>query len=324
MDTPNNDYEYLVSIRLMTFNHENFIEDAMNGIMNQRISFKMEVVVGDDFSGDNTLEKIRQYKSTSNIHIRILDRKEGDEYHSNRQKLGRLYNFYDILKNCSGKYIALLDGDDYWCDPLKIEKQVQFLEENQDYLFSFHDCKVFSSSGCVLKQSKLGEKRRRDWLPGQLVQGAAMPTMSVMFRAHLVSNIPSQFFKVANGDTFLFSYWGQFGKAGFLESIEPGMYRVHEGGVWSKVATAKKLENYLFTFQNLELVVSSPHKPAVRKKVSKIATTLALEYFRSRNWSKFFPSYSYAVSKCAANLNFKSIGKLHAVLLLGKSAKGNV
>ena len=124
---------YTVSVRLMTYMHASFIKDAMDSIMMQKTDFKVEVVVGDDFSTDGTLDIIRKYEDTANIHINILERKKGGTYWQKRQQLGRLYNFTNILENCSGKYIALLDGDDYWTDPLKLQKQVDFLEENKDY-----------------------------------------------------------------------------------------------------------------------------------------------------------------------------------------------
>src|SRR5690606_33947270 len=123
---------YTVSVRLMTFNHAPFIREAIESILMQKTNFFVEVVVGDDFSTDSTLDILKQYESTDNIHIKILNRKKGDEYWFKRQERGRSYNFQNILENCTGKYVALLDGDDYWIDPLKLQKQVDFLEENPD------------------------------------------------------------------------------------------------------------------------------------------------------------------------------------------------
>ena len=129
--------KYKLSVRLMTYMHESFVNQAMDGIMMQKTDFKIEVVVGDDFSTDRTLEIIKSYKNTESIDVKILKREKGDEYWRKRQKLGRLYNFTNILENCTGKYIALLDGDDYWTDPLKLQKQLDFLEGNEEYSFCF-------------------------------------------------------------------------------------------------------------------------------------------------------------------------------------------
>jgi glycosyltransferase involved in cell wall biosynthesis len=75
----NND-NYMLSIRLMTYMHASFIKDAMDGIMMQKTDFNLEVVVGDDFSTDGTLDIIKTYSDTEKIHIKILERKKGDDY----------------------------------------------------------------------------------------------------------------------------------------------------------------------------------------------------------------------------------------------------
>jgi len=120
----------MVSVRLMTYKHETFIREAMDGIMMQQTSFSVEVVIGDDFSGDDTLKIIRTYNDSENIKIRILNRTVGDEYYQKRKKFGRLYNFINILENCHGKLIALLDGDDYWTNSYKLKQKVDFLDVN--------------------------------------------------------------------------------------------------------------------------------------------------------------------------------------------------
>src|SRR5690606_24880582 len=125
--------ELMVSIRLMTYNHAPFIQHAMDSIFMQEFPFEVEVVVGDDFSTDNTLQIIQNYSNTDKVKITILHREVGDHYWTRRQELGRLHNFSDILRNCRGKYIALLDGDDYWTDSHKLLRQVDFLEKNPDY-----------------------------------------------------------------------------------------------------------------------------------------------------------------------------------------------
>src|SRR6056297_3227607 len=142
----------LVSVRLMTFNHAPFIRKAMEGIMMQVTDFPIEVVVGDDLSTDDTLEIIKTFENTSNIEIRILERSIGDKYWEARQYYGRIYNFTNIINNCRGKYIALLDGDDFWTDPQKLQKQVDFLKNNEEYIVTYHDAKVVNEKGKVISE----------------------------------------------------------------------------------------------------------------------------------------------------------------------------
>ena len=105
---------------------------------------------GDDFSTDRTLDIVKSYQNSESIEIKILERKKGDSYWQRRQKLGRLYNFINILDNCTGKYVALLDGDDYWTDPYKLQKQVDFLEQNP----------TFSMCGAVAQCLKMENTKR--------------------------------------------------------------------------------------------------------------------------------------------------------------------
>ena len=109
----------------------------------QQVAFPLEVVIGDDNSSDKTLSIIKSFIAENykaNITYRILDRVNDPFYTEQRKVKGRLYNFADILNHCKGKYIALCDGDDYWTDPNKLQKQVNFLEENHHYAICYHRC----------------------------------------------------------------------------------------------------------------------------------------------------------------------------------------
>ncbi|UJH92520.1 glycosyltransferase [Antarcticibacterium sp. 1MA-6-2] len=140
--------EFFLSVRLMTYNHSGYIEEALRSIDIQRTKFDFEVVVGDDFSTDDTLLKIRNFKfNNKKLHLKILNRQIGDEYHQERREKGRLFNFVNIIQNCSGSYVALLDGDDYWTDPLKLQRQVDFLEANNDFSICFHNVNIEDTRG---------------------------------------------------------------------------------------------------------------------------------------------------------------------------------
>jgi glycosyltransferase involved in cell wall biosynthesis len=176
----------LVSVRLMTYNHVPFIKDAMKGILMQKTNFPVEVVIGDDFSTDGTLDIIRTYKDTENIKINILERTSGDNYWKNRLEKGRLYNFVNIIENCEGKYIALLDGDDYWTDPHKLQKQVDLLESDIELNIIYHNVKPSGIKARPLnhKLKQSGYFNFHDSL--QRKNGA---TLSMVFRNNAIQNI---------------------------------------------------------------------------------------------------------------------------------------
>ena len=203
--------KYKLSVRLMTYMHESFVNQAMDGIMMQKTDFKIEVVVGDDFSTDRTLEIIKLYKNTESIDVKILKREKGDEYWRKRQKLGRLYNFTNILENCTGKYIALLDGDDYWTDPLKLQKQVDFLEANKEYSLCYHRVNLEINGIVDTDENDITEKRYKN-IPDKtkigiddlLKQGNFIHTPSVMFKKTDLKEIPFETKYSTVGDYFLY------------------------------------------------------------------------------------------------------------------------
>ena len=202
--------DYMVSVRLMTYNHEKFIAQALEGILMQKTNFPIEVIIGDDFSSDRTIEIIKKFNDSEKIHLKLLDREVGDDYWQRRKKFGRLYNFFDILTKCNGKYIALLDGDDYWNDEYKLQKQIDFLEENKNYVITFHDVDVVNEKNELIKSDRIrNQKEIRE--KEDLIGGADLPTNTVVFR-NILKSIPGEFFSVNNGDTFLFALLGHYGK----------------------------------------------------------------------------------------------------------------
>ncbi|MTI32265.1 glycosyltransferase, partial [Xanthovirga aplysinae] len=223
---------YMVSVRLMTYNHGRFIKKAMEGIMMQKTSFPVEVVVGDDFSTDDTLDVIKSFKDSKNIRIRILERPIGGDYWKKRKELGRLYNFQNILENCTGKYIALLDGDDYWTDPLKLQKQVDLLESNQNLAISCHNVKIISDDVDVKDVVFFGERREhpRELTNFQvLLKGNYIPTLGVVFRNNNFP-LPVEFTDFHVGDWPLHLLNARFGEIHYSrESM--GTYRIHGQGI---------------------------------------------------------------------------------------------
>ena len=242
-----------LSVRLMTYNHAEYITQCLIGIEQQQTSFPFEVIIGDDFSTDNNLTLIQQFITSStnkSINYILLNRKKGDEYDINRQKKGRLYNFLDIIHHCKGKYIALLDGDDYWTDPLKLQKQVDFLEENEEYVACFTGCKHVDESNKIIKESRY--ESYYDQTAEQLLTAeGAMITNSVMFR-NVIKVFPPSFYQIPSGDTFLYHLLGFHGGGKFIPTIEYSAYRIHSGGVWSGINDLQRMKNTLCTMSAIK------------------------------------------------------------------------
>lgn len=122
-----------VSVAIITYNHEKYIEKAIRSVLAQKTSFSLEIIVSDDCSGDGTPAVIQKLqKENSDCIVPILRKKN----------VGMKRNSIETLKACKGEYAAFLEGDDYWTDSQKLQKQVDFLEEHRDYAATYHACKV--------------------------------------------------------------------------------------------------------------------------------------------------------------------------------------
>lgn len=225
--------KFKISIRLMTYNHSKYIRECMNGIFSQKVNFPVEVVVGDDFSNDQTLEIIKEYKNSEYIFINILKRSKGDDYWIKRKKFGRLVNFSDIVENCKGEYIALLDGDDYWIDPFKLQKQARFLDSNPSVSACFTNAEVLNEDTGKIEIYKNYMKLRYDINDAIRSGGSLYPTGSFMFR-NIINPLPSFFNEAEAGDRALALLLGRLGDLALLNEITC-VYRKHDGGVFTSI-----------------------------------------------------------------------------------------
>ena len=130
----------LLSIYVPTYNHENYIEKALDSIFMQKTKYSYEVLVGEDCSTDNTRNVLKKYEKKNYSNLKIFYRQQ------NMSKM-EVTNAMDLILRCSGKYLIALEGDDYWIDAYKIEKQISFLESHPDYLAVSHRCLVVDKYG---------------------------------------------------------------------------------------------------------------------------------------------------------------------------------
>lgn len=139
METKND--EIKVSVITLAYNHEQYIGECINGIVSQQTNFKFELLINDDASTDNTANIIREYV---NLYLHIIKPiYQSENQYSKKIPIGKTY-LYPLAK---GKYIALCEGDDYWIDPLKLQKQVDFMEAHPDYTMCCTNAVIQTSEG---------------------------------------------------------------------------------------------------------------------------------------------------------------------------------
>lgn len=128
-----------LSVLFITYNHEDYIRQSLDGILMQECDFDIEIVAGEDFSTDNTRAILKEYAEKYPDKFVLLFREKN---------FGRpTMNVYDTGMHCKGDYIAFLEGDDYWTDPHKLQKQVDFLESHPEYMGCTHTCEVVDKYG---------------------------------------------------------------------------------------------------------------------------------------------------------------------------------
>lgn len=219
----------LLSVACLAFNHEKYIRKALDGFLMQKTNFPIEIIVHDDASTDNTANIIREYEKKHPGVIKPIYQKE------NQYSKGIKPSQTFVWPNCSGKYIALCEGDDYWTDPDKLQKQVDFLEKHQEYIMSFHKVKV-SRENAIFDDylTVRGLPKSRDTFDTyDLSKANFVPTCSVVFRNVMGEYADNKVLKESKiGDYVLYLYLSLRGKIR-LHNDCMGVYRVHKGGIWS-------------------------------------------------------------------------------------------
>jgi glycosyltransferase involved in cell wall biosynthesis len=231
----------LVSVTIITYNHEKYIESAIQGALAQKTNFPIEIIIYDDASTDNSQEIIKEYSlKYPNIIVPLLQ--ESNLW----LKKGINGTTTIVWPQAKGKYIALCEGDDYWTDPLKLQKQVEFLEANPEYVLCFHDSMVVSHEDKILLKSRNDEKYRRNFTSEELFQIPPIDTLTNCFR-NIISDFPKEFAYCPGGDRLLIAVLAQYGHAAYLNTIKPSVYRVHPGGISGGADYTKRFLDYIKT-----------------------------------------------------------------------------
>lgn len=212
----------MVSIMVITYNHEQYIRAALDSILGQQLSFSFEIVIGEDCSTDGTRAILCEYEAQYPTLIRLLLRKHN---------LGVSYNWENAMQECKGKYIALLEGDDYWVSPHKLQKQVDFLEAHSDYSMCFHNARVVYENAQHPRASHpMTMHAQSEFTLDDITRDWSIATAAVVFRGELMREIPAWVHESVVVDLPVFALLASRGRVGYLPD-EMSVYRVNSGGI---------------------------------------------------------------------------------------------
>lgn len=226
----------VVSVACITYNHAPYIRQCLEGFLMQKTNFPIEIIVHDDASTDGTDDIIREYALKYPELFKVILQEE-NQYSKGVDVLSL------VFERSAGKYIALCEGDDYWTDPLKLQKQVDFLEKHEEFSMCFHRAAIVQEiNGPIwLSASQL---EAREYSAEELFSTWLVPTASILYRRQ-VNDIPIKHSSdIMNGDIVLVLKCCSMGRVMALED-EMSVYRMHAGGVtYSPIFSKERLRRY--------------------------------------------------------------------------------
>ena len=217
-----------VSICIQAFQHVDFISECIKSVLSQKTKFDFEIIIGDDDSNDGTREICIEYAKKYPKKIRLLLHHRENNIHIAGKPTGR-FNFVYNLLSSKGQYIALCEGDDYWTDPYKLQKQIDFLESSPDYSMCFHEVDVISEFKEDFTARKYSNLEKTTFETEDFFARHIVGTCSMVFRnlPKLYKNLPR---KISSGDKWLILLLSLEGKIKYFKETM-AVYRLHDSGI---------------------------------------------------------------------------------------------
>lgn len=226
----------LVSVCITTYNHADFIAEAIEGVLMQETDFPYEIIIAEDNSTDGTREIVRDYQKRRPDTIRLRLATE-NLYSKNKR-----YPAIGARNAARGKYIAQCEGDDYWTDPKKLQKQADFLESHPDCTVCYTAAEILDDeSGEILQGVRRPEKVQEVYSLEYVLRRNPFSYATAFYRRRLCEELPSWFFVGLAGDYCLLVLCAREGDIGYIDE-KCAVHRRHEGGVHSSLDLLKKID----------------------------------------------------------------------------------
>lgn len=282
----------MVSVLMITYGHEKYIRQAIESILMQECDFNYELIVANDCSPDKTDEIINEIiKSNSKGHL--------IKYINRSKNIGMQSNYIDAYYNCKGEYIATCEGDDYWTDPLKLQKQVDFLETNADYILHSGNALNINENTNFEAKVMIPEGCKFSFELSDFLACNNLITCTVMFR-NLKFQFPKSFSKVSFGDWYLYVILMRMSGLKVYRSTELySVYRTHLAGYMSNLSDINTCKAHILQILTINkfvgynrLVHTAQHnvtKYSLNKFRLEIQEKLYIEAFKT-----FFTNFKYS------------------------------
>lgn len=281
------------SILIITYNHEKFIEQAIRSAIDQQTTFDFEIIVGDDFSTDNTRNILLDFQRRYPQKIKLIFPDK------NR---GIANNFIDVLSNCIGEYVAICEGDDYWTSPLKLEAQIGFLDKNPEYVLSAHSVMVkYQDSG--FKEYEYFSTSNDSFSLRDVIKSRLFATNSIVFRRNCFLDWPDWFEKVISTDKALLILLASKGRIKYHKEIM-GIYRKHSEGISMYGDRVKIFHSDLFLYNKVNEYFRYEYKNIVNEVIHERYEYI-LEHYINKN--DFINSFKYLIMYILKSIEYKIV-----------------
>ncbi len=273
-----------ISIVMLAYNHQRFIEQALESVLMQETGYEYELIVGEDCSRDCTREIVKKFEERFHGRMRPLYRDKN---------LGMIKNLLDCLEHCKGEYIAMLEGDDFWTDSSKLQKQVDFLDKHSEYIACVHNWNIVGADNTFLRKG-FETDYAYDYAVEDMETFALPAQTSTLIFRNIFQEVKEKYYRTLVHflwipmDTIAVLLMLQYGKIHVLpQAMSTYRYYIEENGSnWSSAHEVESKENYLYFFimalglERLSRKIGSP--------ISMIDEKVRLfrESRKARGWSK--------------------------------------
>ncbi len=233
-----------LSVSVVTYQHAATVRQALDGVLRQKTNFPFEVIVGDDASTDGTQQILESIRAEAPQKVRLILRE------TNAGDMGRT-NFMSTIDAAKGDYIALLDGDDFWTDPFKLQKQVDFLDSHPDCALCAHRVEHLHADGVrTLSPPPPGGEGPYDI--GTLIVRNFAPKISTVIRSSARATLPDWYrtSTIISGDWLLNVLVGRTGRVGFIDEVM-GVHRLHSAGMTLRYGAERMMTDKLAAIEVL-------------------------------------------------------------------------
>lgn len=303
-----------VSVSITTHNREKYIVQALESVLMQEVNFNYEIVIGEDCSTDGTRDIVLSFQENYPDKIRVL---------LHEKNLGMVGNLEKILLASQGEYIALLDDDDYWTSPQKLQKQVDFLDNHPECTVCFHDSRCFYEDGSGADYFINLPDSKEIFTLEDLKPGPFIPTSSTMFRRGLFDGFPNWFHEMIGHDWPLHILNALHGDMGYINEVMSAT-RIHGGGEWNGRNEIEQLKyvinDYKVVTDNLDEFKKSK---VTRSKLAKFYFDIASKYENQEEKTKAIKYLVNSLSESVLNplvskkFSFKLLMKIFANFFSG-------